>query len=306
MDTSHARSASQNYVNPPIKPERDYSEIKTYYSVAGPDYEAWSKNLNMHFGYCRSWVDIFSLEKMLVNMSDEVLKKLLIVKNNSIIADLGCGVGSVARYAAEKFPHATIHAITIVPDQVKKGKELTGKKNIAKQVQFRLDNFEELSIPDHTFSHAYAIESACHARGNSKKLFIKEMARTLKPGGRFCIADGFLKHSRKKPSLFTGIYKTITRFWAVPGFADINLFTNELEENGLYHIEVREISWQIAPSVCHVPWTCIKFLARELWKNKSLKMRRERWHNVYAPLLGMVLGLYRKHFGYYIISGIKK
>jgi hypothetical protein len=34
-------------------------------------------------------------------------------------------------------------------------------------------------------------------------------------------------------------------------------------------------------------------------------MKKERWHNVYAPLLGMLVGLFRKKFGYYLITGEK-
>lgn len=40
-----------------------YSTIKDYYNIAGPDYEAWSKNFNMHFGYCKQPSDVFSLKK---------------------------------------------------------------------------------------------------------------------------------------------------------------------------------------------------------------------------------------------------
>ncbi len=79
-----------------------------------------------------------------------------------------------------------------------------------------------------------------------------------------------------------------------------------LKRQGLQNITIKEISLRIAPSVSYVPWTCLKFFVKELWKNKSLRMKKERWHNVYAPVLGMILGLYRKHFGYYIISGKKK
>ena len=88
--------------------------------------------------------------------------------------------------------------------------------------------------------------------------------------------------------------------------SDVNDFKEQLEKNGLCDIEIKEISLKIAPSVSYVPWTCVKFFVKEILKNRSLRMKRERWHNVYAPVLGMILGLYRKHFGYYIISGRKE
>ena len=297
----------QKYGAKNLIPENDYNDIKRYYDIAGPDYEVWSKDFNMHFGYCKSFTDIFRLEKMLVNMSDEVLKELQIDPTENIhIADLGCGVGTVARYAAKKFPAAKITGITIVDYQIEKGNLLIEKEGLINRVSIVKENFETLHFAEKTFTHAYALESACHANGSDKELFIAEMARVLKPGGRFCIADGFLKHDKKLPWLFSYLYKKIIRYWALPCFGNIREFENKLKQYGLHQITIREINHRIAPSVAYVPWTCIKFFAREIWKNKSLRMKKERWHNVYAPVLGMILGLYRKHFGYYIISGEKK
>jgi ubiquinone/menaquinone biosynthesis C-methylase UbiE len=285
----------------------DYLAIKEYYAVAGPDYETWSKNFNMHFGYCKKFTDIFSLEKMLVNMNDAVLQQLKIDPTTPVqIADLGCGVGTVARHTAKKFPSARITGVTIVDYQIEKGKSLIDKDGLGNQVSLVKDNFENLHFVDETFTHAYALESACHANGTDKELFIKEMARVLQSNGRFCIADGFLKTNKKQPWLFSFLYKRIIKFWAVPSFANIGEFENKLREYGLTDITIEEISLRIAPSVAYVPWTCIKFFVKEIWKNKSLRMKKERWHNVYAPVLGMILGLYRKHFGYYIISGKKR
>ena len=283
-----------------------YSTINDYYNIAGPDYEAWSKNFNMHFGYCKKWSDIFSLEKMLVRMNDEVLNRLQIPTTDiTNIVDLGCGVGTVARYAAKNFPLATITGVTIVDYQIQKGNTLIMQDNLQHRVQLVKDNFEQLSFQKESFDRAYALESACHAGGSNKELFIASLAAVLKSGGRFCIADGFLKHDKKLPWLFNKIYQRIINCWALPCFGNINEFTATLKKYGLKDIEVKEISVNIAPSVAYVPYTCIKFFGMELWRHKSLRLKKERWNNVYAPLLGMILGLYRKHFGYYIISGIK-
>ena len=283
-----------------------YAGIRDYYTIAGPDYAAWSRDFNMHFGYCKYPADLFSLKKMLYRMNDIVLDRLEIPAERPCqIADLGCGVGTVARYAAKKFPHATLTGITIVDAQIAKGNELISKEHLAGKVKLVNDNFEDIGFENETFDRAYALESACHAEGSDKEYFIAEMTRILKMGGSFCIADGFLKNGEKKPWLFNKIYSRIINCWALPGFGNIHEFTSTLKKYGLKEIRVNEISLRIAPSVAYVPWTCIKFLFKEWWKNKSLHMEKERWNNVTAPLLGMVLGLYRKHFGYYLISGKK-
>ena len=239
-------------------------------------------------------------------MNDEVMKGLLVTDGKcSRIADLGCGVGTVARHIAIKIGNVKITAITISDYQIQKGKELIREDGLTDAVSMVRNNFESLDFADETFTHAYALESACHAHGSGKDLFVSEMARVLQPGGRFCIADGFIKNNQPKPGLFNFLYKKIIRYWALPCFGNINDFAKQLEKNDLQDIRVREISMRIAPSVAYVPWTCLKFFIREIWKNKSLRMKKERWHNVYGPVLGMILGLYRKHFGYFIISGRK-
>ena len=95
-------------------PFGEYSNITDYYNIAGPDYAAWSPHFNMHFGYCKRFSDIFSLEKMLYRMNDEVLNRLNIpINTTSNIVDLGCGVGTVARYAAKKYPLAKLIDLVI-------------------------------------------------------------------------------------------------------------------------------------------------------------------------------------------------
>ena len=286
--------------------EHIYEKVSRYYDIAGPDYSAWSSRYNMHFGYLEKFHDFFSLERMLDNMSRRVLEELHISSfTDTHLADLGCGVGTVACYAAKAYPGVQVTGVTISDYQVDKGTLLSREENAESGVRIVKSNFEELDFPDEHFTHAYALESACHARGDNKALFISEMSRVLKKGGRFSIADGFIRHSGTRPALFNKMYRKVLNYWALPSFATLPEFVHCLGNNRFINISVREISMRIAPSVAWVPWTCLKFFAKELWKNKSLRMEKERWYNVYGPLLGMLLGLYRKHFGYYIISGEK-
>ncbi len=283
-----------------------YSPVETYYEIAGPDYETWSPHFNMHFGYCSRFRDIFSLEGMLQQMNAKVLEELQIDPGQqALIADLGCGMATMARYAATKYPLSHLVAITIVEKHVEMARELNKAAGLLNRITVCRDNFEDLHLSGDSITHAYAIESACHAESAGKKKFISELARILKPGGKFCIADGFLKINKPSSGIFKWLYQKMTGYWAVPGFATISEFRQDLENAGLTNIKIKEISYRIAPSVAYVPLVCLKFFIKELWKNKSLRMKKERWHNVYAPLLGMLVGLFRKKFGYYLITGEK-
>lgn len=137
MKTNFPADSLQRYSSAIPAPKASIqAEVKQYYEIAGPDYVTWSKHFNMHFGYCSRFTDIFSLGKMLVNMNEEVMKELKIVTGKDVrIADLGCGMGTVARHIARKFPNATLSAFTIVDHQVSHGKLLTEKAGLSRQVK---------------------------------------------------------------------------------------------------------------------------------------------------------------------------
>ena len=52
------------------------NSIIDYYTEVGPDYEYWSKNFNMHFGYASKKWDCLSRETMLQRMNQVVLESL--------------------------------------------------------------------------------------------------------------------------------------------------------------------------------------------------------------------------------------
>ncbi|MBC8111641.1 MAG: methyltransferase domain-containing protein [Verrucomicrobia bacterium] len=282
--------------------------IKSYYEIAGMDYSAWSKNFNMHFGYCKHWTDAFNLEKMLNRMNEVALEKLQVPENQAVkMLDMGCGMGTVARFIAHRVPLAHITGITIVPLQIEYGNKLAKNENVAQRVAIVENDYEKTDFADESFDFAYAVESGCYAQGEGKGLLIKEMQRVLKPGGRFVLIDGFLKRPAKQlPAFVKRINDKICECWALTeGFPEINSFTKHLHTQGLQEIIVKEISWKIAPSVAYVPYVTTKFFFNEVRKNKGLNLAQERWNNVMAPALGMLLGLCRPYFGYYVISGQK-
>ena len=74
-----------------------------YYTSAGPDYEFWSKNFNMHFGYAKYTGDCLSREKMLQRMNQFVLDSLILRPGNDVL-DMGCGLAATIRYGAKNIP----------------------------------------------------------------------------------------------------------------------------------------------------------------------------------------------------------
>src|SRR5690606_21231644 len=99
--------------------------IPDYYNDTVQDYQVWSKQGYLHFGYWRPWLNPFSRRPMLEEMNRLVFSKLLLDRlEDGEIADLGCGVGAVSRHGSRLFPQLDFHAMTLSEQQVAAAKRL--------------------------------------------------------------------------------------------------------------------------------------------------------------------------------------
>lgn len=290
----------------PSQEEKNKNErLKAYYEEAGPDYAAWSPGFNMHFGYYDWTINPFNRESMLNNMNRKILSHLrLDTLHAGTIADFGCGLGATLRYANNLHPQLKYCGVTLVPWQVQHAKLLNLKEGVAEHINIIEADYSQTPFQDNSVDAILAIESSCYADGASKSNLLKEFYRVLKPGGRFVIADGFRKHQRPLNRLISSAYQQLCHCWALDELGDIGEVTSSMERIGFKETEVQDISFRVAPSVAHVPFTVLSFLIKELLFSKK-KMTQERWNNLKSPLLTMIIGLAQRDFGYYLVSGKK-
>src|SRR5258707_11834143 len=118
--------ASTSHPAPPSLPRDSSSlDVVRYYTEAGQDYEAWSRDFNMHFGYYRRGLNPFQLERMLEEMSRQVLRRLQLPPNSAgRVLDMGCGLGATIRLAGREYPNLRIDGITLVPWQIAEAQRL--------------------------------------------------------------------------------------------------------------------------------------------------------------------------------------
>jgi MPBQ/MSBQ methyltransferase len=280
--------------------------VIAYYRETTADYRAWSRNLNMHFGYWRWGLSPFDREAMVDEMTAQVLARLERGGHRvSRLADLGCGAGAPAVFVLRARPALRLDGVTLLPQQVELARAAARRHGVHARAAFHAMDYTATRLRDGAFDGAMAIESSCHAPGADKAGFVREAARLLAPGGRLVIADGFLKRAGRPRGFARWAIDAIARCWAVPEFGRVDDIRRALADAGFVDVEVEEISWRLAPSVLHIPFVTVRVLLRYLFQSGE-RIGRVRWGHVLGSALAPVVGLLRREFGYYLISARKR
>lgn len=280
-------------------PNASQESIKTFYDEATEDYSFWSKDFNMHFGYCTlGRTNPFLRDTMLNEMNRQVLLRLNLSKEKEITADLGCGMGGTMRYLMKRQPNLCTLGVTLSDFQVQEGnKLLTHTKGVIVR-----ENFTQTSILSNTMDGAVAMESFCHTGHNYQTL--KEAHRILKKGKRLVITDAFLKKDPSKLCLGSDYsYKGLCKGWSLDGIGVIDNVKENLKKIGFSKVTVEDVSLHVAPSVFHVPFAIPFFILRQFFKKRTIK--KQSWNNLKASFYSLICGLHMKDFGYYIVTAEK-
>ncbi len=97
------------------------------------------------------------------------------------ILDIGCGTGRLLRKAMTRWPYARFIGVDPAPGMVDMAQRLLP------DAAFRLGTAEEIPLPDASVDLAMSTVSFHH--WHDQAAGVREVARVLRPGGRFLLAD---------------------------------------------------------------------------------------------------------------------
>lgn len=284
---------------PEVAETRVDPRVVGHYDASAALYKRWSPTGHLHFGYWRWPMNPFAREPMLEALVHEVADSL---KPNAsvVLADLGCGYGTAARLVAARH-RCRITAITAVTAQTAEGDAAAEAAGLAGHVRMQCCDYRRTGIATGTLDGAYAIESLDYGTGAGKADVLTEAARIIRPGGRFSMAGGFLL---KEPSGWRArLVRTTTSGWAIDCLAQRDPFIAEMARAGFIDIEVKDITWRLAPSALQGP-----LLALRIWLECRLSGKRpsalERAH-LRSCMAGTLLGMQHDLFRYLIITARK-
>lgn len=202
--------------------------------------------------------------------------------------DVGCGVGGTSRYIAKKLgPKARVTGITLSPNQVNRARQLAEEQDVD-NANFQVMNALEMTFEDNSFDIVWACESGEHMP--NKELYIQEMMRVLKPGGKFVMATWCQRDDREVP--FDEKDKRDLRFlyeeWTHPYFISIDKYREIIDETKLMN-PVTTADWneQTIASWRHSVWVGVYdprgwiFKPKVYWKCVKDGYCLERMHRAF-------------------------
>ncbi|GMU25722.1 cyclopropane fatty acyl phospholipid synthase [Patescibacteria group bacterium] len=138
---------------------------------------------------CGYWKDAANLDQAQEAKLDLVCKKIHLLPGQRVL-DIGCGWGSFAKFAAERYG-AHVVGITVSKEQVALGQKLCA----GLPVEIRLQDYRDVN---ETFDHIISLGMFEHVGYRNYRLFYDLVSKNLKDDGLF------LLHTIAGPSSTTG------------------------------------------------------------------------------------------------------
>jgi len=148
------------------------------------DFNRWSET------YEDSWLQRILFDRV----QDAVLGLAGMEEGPGSILDIGCGTGRLLRKGRARWPGAELAGIDPAEGMIKRARELMP------EATFHLGMAEAIPLPDASFDLVLSTVSFHHWSDQLQGL--REVARVLRPGGRFILGDivspKFLHHGQPR------------------------------------------------------------------------------------------------------------
>jgi ubiquinone/menaquinone biosynthesis C-methylase UbiE len=173
------------------------------------------------------------------------------------ILELGCGKGFNLAYLAPLNPNSELVGVDLTPAHISIA---SNKYSSLYNLRFVVGDFESLDFKNEEFDLLFEIEALCHAQDAASAF--REAYRTLRPGGRFVIFDGFRAPdlSSFSKDLQVAVH-LIELTMAVEEFPPLERWLSLAKSEGFKVLSTNDLSDAIMPNL-----EKFQFLARGFYK----------------------------------------
>jgi ubiquinone/menaquinone biosynthesis C-methylase UbiE len=113
--------------------------------------------------------------------------KLTALTGDEQVLDAGCGTGLMAQRVAAHYPGCTVRGIDISPKMIAVARQSAAAQGV--MVDFRVGSITALPYPEEAFDVVLTNIMYHHLDLSEKWQAVTEIARVLKPGGRYVSAE---------------------------------------------------------------------------------------------------------------------
>jgi SAM-dependent methyltransferase len=113
--------------------------------------------------------------------------KLAGLRGDERVLDVGCGTGLTMLRIAEQHANCVVHGIDLSPKMIEVAQKDAAEHGLA--VDLRVGSITDLPYPEASFDVIFTNIMFHHLDLAEKRLAIAEIARVLKPGGRYVSAE---------------------------------------------------------------------------------------------------------------------
>ncbi|MDN3505738.1 MAG: class I SAM-dependent methyltransferase [Simkaniaceae bacterium] len=211
-----------------------YNSLDKYYR------KLWGEHL--HHGYFQKGTET-------VEQATEALINLVVqageIKDSSKVLDVGCGYGATARFLAHGVG-AIVTALTISKSQWQYARSHDPESTNPRYI---LGDFLHHTIPEQFFDVIISIETSEHMV--EKEKYFAEVARLLKPGGRFVTCACLAKEDPTSWQV-KHLLEPICREGRIPSLGSETEYRTMIEEAGLKDVEFHDLSKNVKKtwSIC--------------------------------------------------------
>ncbi|MFW6256583.1 MAG: class I SAM-dependent methyltransferase [Bacillota bacterium] len=154
--------------------------VKEHYDLGNDFFELWQdETMTYSCAYFQSYQD--SLKQAQIQKIDHILNKLNLSPGEKIL-DIGCGWGSLAIRAAEKYDVEVV-GITLSEEQVKGASQKISQKKLDNQIEIRKQDFRDLSRTENKFDKVVSVGMFEHVGKEHIPEYFQVVNDLLKPGG---------------------------------------------------------------------------------------------------------------------------
>lgn len=226
------------------------------------------------------------------------LANLASIKPESVVYDIGCGMGGSSIWLAQNLSCA-VTGVTLSPVQQKWASSTAALKRIKPRPTFRCADAELIEFPDESADIVWSIECTEHLFDKPK--FFNRAAHWLKPGGRFALLAWLAGEATLTTQQNEQVLRVCEGMFC-PSLGTQSDYVSWFEQAGLRVVDTGiwtrqvEQTWEICRK--RVERTGVRYLAKMLGQN----------HVLFLDHFDAILNAYKSgamEYGYFVAEKVK-